>query len=118
VEPDGAAGIALDEEFIVILAAFIADVQQDDGVAQGLLHTADADVGGAAGEVVGSCSTANGFIHRRRAEGAVYHYGVVTLAIALIVAAAQPFQPATEAFQVCDLCFAKKTHNREKINEK
>ncbi len=63
VEPDGAAGVALDEEFVEVLAAFIADVQQDDGIAQSLFHATHPNVCGAAGEVVGGRHPAHSLIH-------------------------------------------------------
>ena len=89
VEPDGTASVALDEEFVKVLAAFIADVQQDDSIAEGLLHAADADVGGTAGEMIGGRGTADGFIHRRRAEAAVNHYRVITITVVTIPLAAK-----------------------------
>ena len=65
VEPVGAAGTALDEEFVEVGLEGVGEVEEDGGVADGLFEAEAADVDGAA------C----GVVARGRAACLAVHFG-------------------------------------------
>ena len=52
MDPIAALAVALDEEFIVVSAGTIGDIQQDGGVAESLLDAHAADIHGATSQMI------------------------------------------------------------------
>ena len=59
VQPDGAMAIFFYQQFIEVLLRFVADVQQDSGIADELLHILHADIHGATSQVIAIARPSN-----------------------------------------------------------
>ena len=83
MNPDDAASLFY-QQFVEVLAAHIADVQQDGSIAQSLFHPDATDIHGTARQVVRRRHTAYRFVHRCRPEPRVDDNRVVTIAVLFV----------------------------------
>ena len=103
VQPDGAPGVALKQQFVERLPTLLADIEQDGGIADELTDILHPDINGAAGEVVAGGHATHGSVHLGRPVATVDDDGVVALTIAVVPLAAQHLEPATQPFQILDM---------------
>ena len=89
MNPIVALAIALDEEFIIILLAVIGSIEQDGGIAYGLLHTRTTDIHGAARQMVARISPSHGPVHIRRSVAARDNDGLHVLRRLIVLARLQ-----------------------------
>ena len=93
VNPDDVA-LLLYQQLVEVLAAHIADVQQDSRIAQSLFHPNATDVHRATRQVVRRRHTAYGFVHLWTSEPRVDDNRVVTIAVLVVPSLPQTFQPS------------------------
>ena len=72
VQPDGAPGIVLYQQFVERLPTLLTDIEQDGGIADELTDILHPDINGAAGEVVAGGHATHGSVHLEGARGQVH----------------------------------------------
>ena len=102
MNPIATLAVALDEEFIVVSAGTIGDIQQDGGIADGLLDAYAADIHSATCQVIAGRRTTCQFIHFWRTIAAGDdERDLFLVPIEFMIGEPQFFQPVlTEILQV------------------
>jgi hypothetical protein len=76
VQPDGASGIALKQQFVERFPTLLTDIEQDGSIADELTDILHPDVNGAASEVVAGGHATHGSVHLGRPIATVDDDGV------------------------------------------
>jgi len=106
MNPDDAA-LLFYQQLVEVLAAHIADVQQDGRIAQSLFHPDATDVHGAPRQVVRRKHTTHRLVHLWTSEPRVDDNRVVTIAVLVVPSLPQTLQPSAHPTKVLHLCLIR-----------